>query len=271
MAKLTWSAFQTLEESFSHVRFVEKNHTYSIDGKPAKMSVTKLIHKYETPFDAEKIAFFVARKQGVEIEDVLSKWEFGGDFASHVGSEFHSFVEHFLQRRQISIDQEAISLFFKKWEDFRQPESIPDYYEKVAGLIKNFLEFYKEWKKDHILVRPELIVGDRETGICGTIDNLSLFIPSQKLKILDWKTNKAMETKSKYNTKFTGPLAHLAQSEQTKYSLQLWLYRIIIERNTPFELENSQIIWVGKPEGPEVIEVLDLEKEAKFILDAEKL
>ena len=271
MPKLSWSAFQTLDESFTHVRFVEKNHTYSIDGKPAKMSVTKLIHKYETPFDAEKIAFFVARKQGVEVSDVLNKWEFGGEYASHVGSEFHRFVEHFLQRRQIGIDQEAISIFFKKWADYRTPEAIPDYYEKVASLVKNFLEFYKEWKKDHILIRPEFIIGDRETGICGCIDNLSLHVPSQQLIILDWKTNKAMEEKSKYNTKFIGPLSHLAQSEQVKYSLQLWLYRIMLEKNTPFKLKNSQIIWVGNPEGTEIIEVLDLEKEARLILDLEKL
>jgi hypothetical protein len=45
----------------------------------------------------------------------------------------------------------------------------------------------------------------------------------------------------------------------------------MLEKNTPFKLKNSQIIWVGKPEGPEVIEVLDLQKEAEFILDQEKL
>jgi len=70
MKQISWSAFQILEESFSHIRFAEKNHTYFIDGKPAKMSVTKLIHKYETPFEKDKIAFFVAKKQGVEVMQV---------------------------------------------------------------------------------------------------------------------------------------------------------------------------------------------------------
>ena len=43
--------FVELEQSFSNIKFFDKNHHYEIDGEPALMSVSQLISKYEKPFE----------------------------------------------------------------------------------------------------------------------------------------------------------------------------------------------------------------------------
>jgi hypothetical protein len=38
-----------LEESFSHIKFFDKNHTYTINNKPARESVSGLLKNFEKP------------------------------------------------------------------------------------------------------------------------------------------------------------------------------------------------------------------------------
>jgi len=256
--------FIKLEDSFSDIKFFEKNHSYKIGEETAKYSVTKLLKKYEKPFESNKIAERVARKRGVFKEEILKEWDFKRDYSTHKGSEFHLFAENYLQRRQIQIDQEAIKNFlFERGENI----FINDYYNEVALLVKNFLQFYNWWKKDYILLKTEFVIGDRNASVCGTIDNLSYNKNTKKLAIFDYKTNKKIGTSSDYNNKLLAPFEHLAECELVKYSLQLWLYKYIIEKNTNFEVEPPHIVWVAGKDGYELIPTLDMGKEAIYILE----
>jgi ATP-dependent exoDNAse (exonuclease V) beta subunit len=256
--------FLKLEDTFSDVRFSEKNHSYKIGEVTANYSVTKLLKKYEKPFDSDKISERVARKKGVLKEDVLKEWDFKRDYSTHKGSEFHLFAENYLQRRQIQIDQEAIKNFlFERGEDI----FVEDYYKEVALLVKNFLQFYEWWKKDYILLKTEFVIGDKEKMVCGTIDNLSYNRKTKQLAIFDYKTNKKIETSSQYGNKLLAPFEYLQSCELVKYSLQLWLYKIMIEKNTSFEVEPPAIVWVAGSNGYELIPTLDLKKEAEYILE----
>ena len=198
--------FIKLEDSFSDIKFFAKNHSYKIGEETAKYSVTKLLKKYEKPFESDKIAERVARKRGILKEEILKEWDFKRDYSTHKGSEFHLFAENYLQRRQIQIDQEAIKNFlFERGENI----FINDYYKEVALLVKNFLQFYDWWKKDYILLKTEFVIGDRDANVCGTIDNLSYNKKTKKLAIFDYKTNKKIGTSSDYNNKLLSPFEHL--------------------------------------------------------------
>lgn len=254
-----------LEKSFEGVFFSEKDHSYVINGAPAKFSVTQLLKKYEKPFEAEKLAAIVAKKQGVMKNDVLHLWEFKKEYACLKGTLFHLYVENFLQKKKAPIDRLAIQTFIRNYPDYVSSDV---FYNDVAKYISHFLNFYESWKQDHILVRPELVVGDTKTGLCGCIDNLSYNHKNNQLIIFDYKSNKEIKEDGKEN--LLGILSHLKSCNLVKYSLQLHLYSLIIERNTPFKIANSQIVWVGG-ENLEMIDSLNLREEALEILKVAEL
>ena len=105
--KINFDSLVLLNECFSHIKFFEKNHTYTIDEKPAKTSVSGAIKKYEKEFEKDKVAGFVARKEGKTISEVLTEWDYKRDYSCHKGSEFHLFVENFLERRKIALDNRS--------------------------------------------------------------------------------------------------------------------------------------------------------------------
>jgi ATP-dependent exoDNAse (exonuclease V) beta subunit len=263
---LNFDTLIKLEDCFSRIKFFDKNHTYTIDNNPAKMSVSGLIKKYEKPFEQEKIAGFVARKNEKSVEQILAEWNFLKEYSCHKGSEFHKFVENFLTRKQTTIDKESLINFFKTFNSFYKENSIKTYYEEMAHLIKNFLNFYEWWRKDHILVKSEFVIGDKKSGICGTVDNLSFNKKTKNFVIFDYKTNKEIKKQNPRDETFLAPFEYLSHCEYIKYSLQMWLYQTIIENNTPYKVPSSYIVWVANKENFELMETLNLKKEAEMLL-----
>jgi hypothetical protein len=259
-----------LENSFSHIKFFDKNHTYTINNKPAKESVSGLLKFFEKPFEKEKISQYVAKRDQKTVEQVLLEWEFAKDYSCHKGSEFHLFVENYFNRKQTTIDSKALKLFFDSNPSFYDNQSIEKYYKELAHLIKNFLNFYDWWKKDHILIKSEFVVGDEESGICGTIDNLSYNKKTKELVIFDYKTNKEIKKRNPRDETFLKPIQYLSHCEYIKYSLQLNLYQYIIEKNSPFKVPNSYIVWVANKENYELMETLHIQKEANLLIETYK-
>ena len=260
--------FIELFESFSNIKFFEKNHSYEIDGEKSPISVSGLISKYEKPFNSQLIAEKVAIKEGLPVETILQNWEYNREYSCHKGSEFHSFVENFLERRFLSLDKKSFLNFLKSNNKPYSENLLEDYYKEMAVLIKNFGSFYNWWKKDHIILKSEFVIGDKKTKICGTIDNLSYNKKTNKLVIFDYKTNKKINKVNIYKETFLDPYSHIQKCEYTKYSLQLNLYKLIFERNCPFKIEDSYIVWVGGSDGYELIKSLDFEKESLTMLNS---
>jgi ATP-dependent exoDNAse (exonuclease V) beta subunit len=259
--------FIKLEESFSDVIFLEKNHLYKINNGPALMSVSQIINNYEKPFDSKSIAEKVAKKRKCSIDDILKEWDFAKDYSCHKGSEFHRFVENFLARKQISLDIDSIKNFYDSRKFFLKDSSIEDYKNEMKEMIKNFIKFYNWWKKDHILLKSEFVIGDSESKICGTIDNLSFNKKTKQLVIFDYKTNKDIKMKNNYGEKLLNELSFLDKCEYTKYSLQLSLYSHILEKKTSFSVPTSYIVWVNAKENYDLIKCIDLKRESKIILN----
>jgi len=264
---LNFNGLIVLEDAFSDIKFFEKDHHYEIDGKRAEMSVSQLISKYEKPFD-KAIAHRVAKRDGKLVEDVLWQWDYNKDYSCHKGNEFHLMVEEFYQRRTIPIDKENIINFFrKKQNDYHTDDQLATYYMEIAHLLKNFKNFYEWWKQDHILLKSEFVIGDREKRICGTIDNLSYNKKTGKLMLFDYKTNKEIKREGYKGETMLPPIDSVPKCELGKYSLQLCLYKLILERNTPFEVGDCKVIWVAGEDDYELISILNLEKEAEILLN----
>lgn len=267
LGKINFDSFVTLTEAFTQVKFFEKNHKYTINDEDAYASVSGILKKYEKKFETERIAKSVAERSGKDVEIVLNEWAYKRDYSCHKGSEFHAFVENFLERRKISLDKDAFIVFLKKNKSIFDQNDVDLYYNEMAHLINNFLNFYEWWKEDHILLKSEFVVGDKKTKLCGMLDNLSYNKKTKKLSIFDYKTNKEIKIDNPRGETLLAPFTHLQDCEHVKYSLQIWLYKLIIERNTPFEIGEGNIVWVSGKDNYILYPILNLKDEANTILD----
>ena len=129
-----------------------------------------------------------------------------------------------------------------------------------------FGDFYEKSFGKLIPVRAEIVVGDKEWGVTGMIDQLFFNEKSGKLEIWDWKTNKAIKKENKWQ-QFKEPLSHLDVCELNTYSLQLSFYKLIVERNTELELGDCYIVWFNeKNETYKIIKCYDFSDEILKIM-----
>ena len=131
----------------------------------------------------------------------------------------------------------------------------------------HFLKFYSDIKGKLLPIKSEFIVGDEDYMLCGMVDQIFYNKKKKEFQIWDWKTNTKLKMENGFQ-KLIGPLAHLDDCEYTKYSLQLGIYKHIIEKNTNLKFGDSYITWFNENnKSYEVIECLRLEKEIKDMLD----
>jgi hypothetical protein len=229
---------------FNNIVFNESDHTYLLNGKKCT-SVTQAISSFKKPFDTEIIASRYANKHGLETQDVIDEWDNIRIESTSRGSELHKYAEmRFLSKKYI-------------------PE------EKASPLCNMFDKFYSDVKDRLIPVKLEFVVGDEEFLVGGMLDKLFYNTTAKALQIWDYKTNKEILRHSKYKNKMLGELSHLQECEFNTYSLQLSIYKLIIERNTNLKLGNSYIVWINDAnEKYKVIGTDYMEREAMIILNS---
>jgi len=236
---------------FNDVVFTEKGHTYTIGGKLAT-SVTTFIGRFKKPFQRDFWAAKSANKQNVEIQDILDKWDSISLRACNKGSKFHAFVENYINNKVL-------------------PNTIYDFdidMEAYNKIESHFLKFYEESKDNLIPIRSELCVGSSRLGVCGMVDQLYYSNTLEGLVIFDWKTNKKIESVNKYDNWMLDPISHLPECEFTTYSLQLSLYKYIIELETNLKINNCYIVWFNENNDDyKLIKCADLKEEIESMLD----
>lgn len=219
--------FQELDK-FNGIVFNEDAHTYHYDDLLCT-SVTTVIGRYKEPFDTQKIATVYAVKRGLSVFDVIEEWEKKKNDASTKGTHTHKYAELKFANKQYGVTEGLIE--------------VSGTLNKCFGIID---AFYNDSKGKLIPIRSEMVVGDKNRRICGMIDQLFYNVRAKEFQIWDYKTNKAINTKSDYKKKMTNGLWHLDECEFNTYSLQLGLYKKIIEENTNIKIGSSYICWVNE-------------------------
>jgi hypothetical protein len=236
---------------FNNVVFTEKGHSYTVGGRPA-ISVTTFLKKFKEPFNTNFWADVSAKKQKVSREEILKQWDSKRELSTNKGSKFHAFAENYINNKVINTNQYDSHIDMKA-------------YNKIESLFK---KFYAETKNHLIPIRSELCVGSADLGICGTIDQLYYSVPFESLVIFDWKTNKKINHTSPYGNWMLDPISHLPDCEIVTYSLQLSLYKYIIEFETDLKIHSSYIVWFNeKNDSYKVFKGMDLETEIINMLD----
>lgn len=230
---------------FNDIVFHEDDHKYVYNGLECK-SVTTLLKDYKSIFDEMIIASRYAKKHKLELLEVLRSWDEIRERSATIGTEIHKYAEmKFLQKA-----------YMPHWGNY-------DVSEKLIEYVDNF---YQDTKNKLIPVKLEFVIGSFEKRICGMIDKLFWNIKAQELQIWDYKTSKKIETSSSFNNKMRNGLEHLDDCEYNVYSLQLAIYKKIIETECQIKLGNSYICWINEQnDNYKVIKTANMEQEVNLI------
>jgi len=169
--------------------FKKEAHTYHLDGKELK-SVSKWIEQFVPKFDSEAVSMACAKRDNLNQQDILDKWEKKKNISVHLGNWVHESIEYYL----------------KYDKDFTNAP----------------VEAFKKHQTQNRYLSETIVHSDE---IAGTIDLIEV-IEKGKVKIHDFKTNEDLYKKK---GKLLGAYKHLENSPVNKYTLQLNKYKELLQ------------------------------------------
>jgi ATP-dependent exoDNAse (exonuclease V) beta subunit len=233
------------------ITFDEGPHIYTVHGKTGYTSVTTWNHHHFPEFDAEVIVNKMLKGSkikdpknkyyGFTKEQILKDWDNNRIAASTAGTKMHYDIECYYN--QIEVNNNSIEFDF----------------------FKQFLKDFPELKP----YRTEWTVYYEEYKLSGSIDMI-FENPDGTLLIYDWKRCKEITYENGFGeTAKTSCISHLPNTNFWHYSLQLNMYKTILEHKYDKKVVGLFLVCLH-PENPyksyERIEVPFLEKEMKELL-----
>lgn len=207
----------------SPVKFKAKDHSYHLNGKKL-INVGSLTKRFKEPFDSEYWAAKKAKERGVKPEVVLAEWAAKGRKAASDGTAFHNYAQFVMTGKGRK----------------------PAFSEAVIPKIIAFDDWWAVTKDKLVVVACEVVLHSTDYGICGTTDIVAFSNITNRLHILDWKTNEKFATTSDYNKWLLNPFAHLPECALSEYSLQVGLYKLMAEWLTGEKFGDSYVMHVGQ-------------------------
>jgi hypothetical protein len=173
-----------------------------------------------------------------DAEETIDKlWKYKNHHATYEGSTLHDYAENYLSNR--IMPEPRVSPEGLKFEEIEETYKV---------MRQHFHNFYDDTvaKGKLIPVKSELVIGDRNLMLCGMVDQLFWNERHQCYQIWDWKTNTKLRMRNDYGNKMKDCLYMLDDCEFNTYSLQLGVYKKIIEDNTNIKLGESHIVWFNE-------------------------
>jgi hypothetical protein len=247
--------FIKLFSTFNNVKYYDIPHKYYVDGIQYT-SVTTLLHKFTNEFDSDYWSQYKANEYGKTQQEVLDMWKLENKISTVKGSLVHKYAEDYLANKVFDYPQDHV---IKELGS----DLIQDAYNKST---KQFESFHKASFGKLIPIKSEFIVYDTNYKISGMVDQLFYNVKYGCIDIYDWKTNKEIKTINQYQ-KMLLPVNHLDDCNYYHYSLQLNLYKWIIEKNTGIKIGNMCIVWLNQNNNDfQVYKLHDMQKEIESIL-----
>lgn len=244
---------------FNRITFVESTHSYLLDGQTTSSpSVTRLIKRFKKEFEKEKIALRVAKKRRTTTAHVLAEWEMNNLYSTTLGSMLHKYIENFYCNKRIEFEGSFERLAFEERK-------------KISEILPKLIEYFQHFYNDHqhlVCVKNEMVLGDiDDTKVCGMADMLVYNTTSDKLEILDFKTNKKMEKTSPWGNLFY-PFEEMTEGEINEYTIQLNCYKYFVEKYTSFTIDKMKLIWFNINNSDyQVIELDDIQSKIQQMFD----
>ena len=234
------------------IKFREDGHVYWIDDDSDNtMSSTTLIKKFFSSFDrnlATRRVFASKRHMTdptykyykMSKEDIFSLWGENGRKAAEIGTYNHLQIE----------------LYYNK---LKYDDTIPEF-----GM---FLDFVDSLDPNWEPFRTEMLIFHQDLRIPGSVDIIYRDKRDGKLILGDWKFCKQIK-KSKSDGVGAGELKHVNNANYYHYSLQLNLYKRILEEYYGYTVKHMMLICLHNSQSKyKVYEIKDFSREINYILD----
>lgn len=246
-------------QKFNCYNFVESTHSYYYNGKRVRYSVTQYIDRFFEPFDSQGISARYAKKHHVKQEGVLADWERKGKISSIAGTIIHSYMENAKRGKTFDIDYSA-AINEGVHEEVK---------ERVEKLLPQAKAFHADTLNKLYPVHLEYTVGIKDI-IAGNIDMLCWNSYAQEFQIWDYKNLKEFSTSNYFGKWAKESFSHLQDCSMTHYSIQLNMYKAIIQRELGISIGNCYLVHFDyvKPDAEfKVYNCLDLQRECNVELD----
>jgi len=247
-----------------YITFKEEGHIYTIKGSNKKpISVTTLIGKYWEKFNPELVSSYIIRSKkmldptykyyGMTQQEIIDSWK--NNNAAQLGTDMHYKIELYFND-ELPLDEYPNTKEFKFFLQY-----INDF------LIVN--PDYKPYRTEWLVFDGFLDNRDNcgYGNISGSID--MIYVNSLgKIVIFDWKRVKNLDDCYK-NKKGKYILSHLKDTKFNHYSLQLNVYRHILETWYNKEVVGMYLaIFHPDNDTYNVREVKRMDNEVKMIFDS---
>ena len=247
---------------FKGIDFHEEEHFYTINDYRFGISATSLIETYAQEFDSDGISQMVANKRGISQKEVLDEWKKENEFSCIKGSCIHLKAQSLWMGTDYEIDYNTI-------DDTIDKDRLKKEYDIMS---KQATDFYNDYKDMYDMIQDEFIVWSKEFDIAGSIDGIMYNKNTQQCCILDFKSNKDLQFKSKYRKKMKVPLHELDDVNGQHYYIQLSIYKYLIEKYTNIKVDELFIVYFNiNADSYEIIEIPYLKKEVEEILEIRRV
>jgi len=246
--------------SFNDVVFFDEPHKYYLDNKQL-ISVTTLIHRYQEEFDEDYWSLYKANEHKLTQREIIRAWKFINKKGTMKGSAIHDYAEKLFLNKIYEYPERMIL------DEFGFDPIKPEY-----DITKKHVDnFYNDVQGKLIPIRAEMILCDKESLIGGMLDMLFWNTETKQFEIWDYKTNKEFTEKlpeDKPKRYMRDDLYMLEDCDLEIYSLQLEMYKQIIEKHVPIKLGKSNIVWFShNNDNYKIIETKNREYYVKKIIE----
>ena len=201
----------------NQIHFDEPTHVYTVNGSSKGIcSITTFLHHFFPHFDAEHVIQNMMRSKkwpsskwfGMTAAAIKEAWNANGREASEAGTAMHLGIEMVMNGAT----------------------------DQVTDVIKESIEwkyFWNYWRDDCKVWEPwrtEWEVWDEDLKLAGSVDMIYRHRTNGTFAVYDWKRSKEIKMENTFQSGY-GPVSHFPDSNYWHYTLQLNLYRWILEKH----------------------------------------
>lgn len=215
--------------AFDHIKFIQTGHSYKAYGVKLT-SVTTKINSLKPEIDWDQKAADIARREGVPAYGIKKTWNKSRQEGLERGTWVHEYIRADLL--QLDYTPQPLTSEMLAYDSLRQTVELGE------------------------VVACEWVVGDVGLGVAGTLD--ALFYTAGAYHLWDWKTGKEFRLKDLYKgPRLKAPFDDLDDCEIERYSLQVSLYRLLVERHAGVEIATAKIVHFPRDGGYSIYDAKD--------------
>lgn len=234
-----------ISKHFSGLVFDEESHSYTYDNQKLLSTSYYIKQRFSNDFKAYEIATSLANSFKSKCPECkerdkyyyIYRWKHQGLEATSSGSRVHNYAE------------------------YNYPSFVD---EPVCDQEQGVVDFYNNLDSKYVMLFLELKMFMKDYLKAGTADGIFLNTETNKIVILDYKTNNKNIHQCYNNSMLRGVFSDMSDCKLNQYAIQLNDYTNMIEMVTGYEVEERWIIHFSKSD----IYSLDKGKDPnKYVID----